>query len=185
MRRPVNQLLPNLTVWTSLDDLERGDRNYELPSPVTNEGELLHHLVLDVPGQDQHIVRPPINDCLRCLNRDSHAREKLALLHRISIDDIVEKIDADSAIVEQGVAFGSGAVAGDRLPILPQFNQKPQEIALYAAYFVFESVKTFWLVIARVCLGSLQGCDSRQCWQRIGSGVAGVDAQRAPVSRDF
>ena len=80
-------------------------------------GELLHDLLLEVPGQDQDVVGAVLLERLGVLDRDVRAREELALLVRVAVDRVLEEVGADAAEVQERVALPGRAVAGDALAL--------------------------------------------------------------------
>ena len=51
--------------------LDFWDRDDELATPFTHVGELLHDLVLEVPGEDEDVIRLRLPNALRREDRDS------------------------------------------------------------------------------------------------------------------
>src|SRR5262249_10318334 len=90
---------------------------------------LIHDLVLKIPWQDQDVVRLCFSDLLRRENRDVRTGEKLALLIRIAIDGIVNKIAAHAAIVQQRIAFSWSPIPYDRFSLPLGFNQEFEQLS--------------------------------------------------------
>ena len=77
---------------------------------------MLHHLVRDVPGKDHQIVRAAHGDLDRVKDGDVAAGQKGVLLGRVAVrheGDAVLRTDPGD--VEEGVALGRSAIAGDGL----------------------------------------------------------------------
>ena len=81
------------------------DRHHELPPQSGCRRHLLHDLVLQVPGQDEDVVRPGLRDPVGGEDRDVRARQELPLLVRVAVDRVVEEVRPDAAVVEQRVAL--------------------------------------------------------------------------------
>lgn len=47
------------------DDFDAGNRHDELAAPIAHRGHLADDLGADVPRQDQHVVRPRLEDFFR------------------------------------------------------------------------------------------------------------------------
>ena len=100
-----------------LQDLRLRNRYDELPAPFPDVRELCGDLPLQVPRQDQDVVRPGLRDALRGIDRDVGAGQEPPVLVRIAVDGVVEEIGPDAAVVQQGVALPGRAVADDLLAL--------------------------------------------------------------------
>src|SRR3954452_9517682 len=78
----------------------------EAPAPLADEVELLHDLVLEVPGQDHHDVGAVLADLLGRADRDVAAGQEVPLLVRIQVARVVDEVRPDAAVVEQRVPRG-------------------------------------------------------------------------------
>src|SRR6267143_1658274 len=110
--------------------------NDKLSSPLSNIADLIHDFVFKIPWQDQHIIRLCFSDHFRRENRDVRTGEKLALLIRIAINGIVNKIAAYAAIVQQRIAFPRRPVPNDRFPLPFDFNQEFEQLSLCLSYLL-------------------------------------------------
>src|SRR5262245_9922893 len=91
--------------------------------------ELADDFVAQVPREDDDEIGLLDVDPVGGDDRDVAAREKAALLVRAGIRDEANQLIAlDPAIVEQGIALGRRAVAGDRLAGRALVAQEFQEI---------------------------------------------------------
>ena len=54
----------------------------------------------------------------------------MPLFVRAAVHRVIEKIGADATVVQQGVAFGRGAVADDGFPLAFGLNEKLQQAPL-------------------------------------------------------
>ena len=95
-------------------------------------GHLLHDFVLDVPGKNQKIVWFRLADPLRPVDRHMHPGKETILLVGTAVHGVVQKIGADTAVVEQGVPFCGGAVRNDALSLLTRIDQEAQKRPLRA-----------------------------------------------------
>src|SRR5215813_11945336 len=89
------------------------DRNNEFSSPVTNKGHLLHDFISQIPGQNQQVIRLRFADFFRSMNGNVCAWRKSPLLVRVPINGVVEKIFADSTVVQQCIALARSSIAYD------------------------------------------------------------------------
>ena len=71
---------------------------------------------LEVPGEQQHVVRLVLEQRLGRQDRQVRAGHEQALLVHVAVDDEVDEVGADADVVEQRGALGRGAVGGDRAP---------------------------------------------------------------------
>ena len=78
-------------------------------------GLLGDHLVGEVPGEQQDVVRHLGEQPLGRRDRDPHAGHVAALLLRAPVDDEVERLAADAEHVQQRAALRRGPVGGDAL----------------------------------------------------------------------
>ncbi len=72
-----------------------------------------HDFVLQVPRQNQHVVRTGLTNPFGRKDGNVRAREKLAVLVGIAIDRVVDEVRANAAVVEQRVALARRAVSDD------------------------------------------------------------------------
>ena len=102
----------------SVVDAQLGRPDHEPAAPLADVGQLLHDLVPQVPGQDEHVVRARLADAppargsgCACPGR------KRPCLCGLRSTVYVEQVAADAAVVEQRVALGRRAVADDPLAL--------------------------------------------------------------------
>src|SRR5450755_3183186 len=107
-----------------------GNGNNELPSPLANVAHLLHDLSLQVPGQDQQIIRPGLTNPFRRINGNMRARSELTVLVRIAVHRVVDKIRSHSAVVQQRIAFAGSAVSNNGFALPLGLDQALQKLAL-------------------------------------------------------
>src|SRR5262245_44093884 len=92
--------------------------------------ELRHDLVLEVPGQDEDVVRTVLLERLGMPDRDVGSRQVLTLLIRIAVDRVVEEIGANTAEVQERVPLPRRAVAGDALAFAAAVDQELEQTPL-------------------------------------------------------
>src|SRR5271156_4080867 len=85
-RPPQNKT--TFTIHTSLDDVELGDREDELPAPGTDVVELLADLIPQVPRQDEDVIGPGFGQAFRRVDRNVRAGQELPLLDRAAVDRV-------------------------------------------------------------------------------------------------
>ena len=120
---------------SSLVDAQLRRAHHEPAAPLAHERELLHDLVPQVPGQDEDQVGLGLADGVRRAGSGMcDAGQVVALLVRVEVARVLDEVRADAAVVEQRVALGGRAVAGDpaarrvaarsesRAPALGQFD---------------------------------------------------------------
>src|SRR4026208_1553620 len=96
-----------------VDDRDRRDGNDELRAPFTDMAHLLHDFILEVPRQDQDVVRLGLVDRFHREDRNVHARRVAAVLVRVAIDREIQEIGADNGVVEERGALSRGAAGAD------------------------------------------------------------------------
>src|SRR6185369_759588 len=90
---------------TLLEDGDLWNGYDELATPFPNVSRSLRDLFLQIPRQDQYVVRARLADAVGCEDRDMSAGRELALLVRIRVDGEVEKVGSNAAIVQKRVAL--------------------------------------------------------------------------------
>src|SRR6476646_6987159 len=113
-----------------LTNLQFGDRHDKLPAPLPDETVLRDNFFLQVPGQDEKIIRSCLTNPFWRKDGNARPRGELTLLIAASIDRVGKQVGANPAVVKQGVALPRGAVAGDRLARLFGLDKKLQDLAL-------------------------------------------------------
>src|SRR5262249_37819148 len=81
-----------------------------------------------IPGQDDSIVRLPPQQLFGSEDGDSRPREKPPLLVRTPVHRERDRVGAQIAVVQQRVAFGRGAVTGDRVSCGAQTSDQSYEL---------------------------------------------------------
>ena len=59
----------------------------------------------NVPGQNQHVIRPGLFDFVRMIDGNMSSGQEAPLLVGASIDGIVDEIGPDAAVIEERVSF--------------------------------------------------------------------------------
>src|SRR5438552_14942544 len=114
------------------------DRDYEPPAPVTDIGNLLHDLVPDVPGKDQHVVGARVANFVRVKDRYPGPRQVATLLVRAAVHGEIKEVRAHTAVVEQRISLRRRAVADDALAVILDAYQKLEQAALGTLDLVVE-----------------------------------------------
>ena len=114
-------------------------RPLPLCAPLTCVCELAHDLVLQVPRQDEDLIGLRLGDPLGRVHRDVRTRQEAPVLIGVAIHRVLQQIRADSAVVEQGVALGRGAITHDLLAIALAAEQEGQEVVLDLVSDVLEA----------------------------------------------
>ena len=98
-------------------------------------GVLLLNFCSDVPRQDEYIVRRICSQGAGGQDGDMAARHEFSLFGGGGVADEGQQIGFDAGVIEQGIAFGSGAVGRDFIAGAFLFDQKAEQV-------VFHSVST-------------------------------------------
>src|SRR5712691_696860 len=116
----------------AIEDPRIWDWHDQLCSPLPRVGELGGDLSLQVPRQDQDVVRPRFVDPLGRIDRNVGSGKKFALLVGISVYCVLHEIGPDPAVVEQRVAFPRRTVCCNLLTFPSrtdeQFEQSPSDL---------------------------------------------------------
>src|SRR6266446_4194637 len=100
------------------------DRDHEPSAPVTHIGNLLHDLVPDVPGKDQHVVGAYLANFVRVEDRDPGSRQVATLLVRAAVHGEIKEVRAHTTVVKQRISLRRRAVADDTLAVILDVYQK-------------------------------------------------------------
>jgi hypothetical protein len=100
-------------------------RKDELAAPIGDMAELVGQFGLQIPRPSQNHVWAVFGDALRVVNRDAHTWREAAMFVRIAVDDVLEQIAADPAVVEQGVFHARRTVADHALAVGVALKQEP------------------------------------------------------------
>src|ERR1700744_3690790 len=101
-----------------------GDRHDEATAPGPDIMQLLNDLRAQIPRQNQHVVGFRALDRIRMEYGYARARGVTTVLVRASIAGVVEKVGADTAVVEQCIALSGGSVTHHPLAGAPGCNQE-------------------------------------------------------------
>ena len=97
---------------------------HELPAPLSNMGELLRNLCLQIPREYEHVIWAYLVQFFGRIDGDMCARQELSVLIRISIDDELEQVLTDFAIVQKRIAFSGRPVADNSFCIAAGSSEK-------------------------------------------------------------
>src|SRR5437763_4391629 len=114
----------------SRQQLQLGSACGEPAAPLADVAQLLHDLILEVPWQDQHYVRPVLADCLRRADRQVAAGQEVPLLVRVEITRVIDQVPAHTAVVEHRVALGRCSVADHLQSLLLEIDQEAEDLPL-------------------------------------------------------
>src|SRR6266404_614841 len=157
--------------------------DHEAPTPFANARELFHDLALEIPREDEDVVRTRIPQPLWRKDRDVSARKKLSVFMRTPVDGEVQKIGPYAAIVEQRVPLSGRAVTNNPFTGPFRLDQEFQQLALGLAHSRFEILIVAERCHTRLRLPCAKGDESlRDFFGRI-VGMARINADRAPMSR--
>src|ERR1700733_1686737 len=124
------------------------DGHNETASPISNEGVLLDDFVLQVPRENKQVVGTSFSNAIRRKNRDVGPRKKLAVLVWIAIHRVIDKVRANSAVIQQCVSLARRSVSCDGLAFTPSANQEIQEHSLRLFYTLGEAAVALQLIHA-------------------------------------
>src|ERR1700736_3973765 len=119
---------PDVVVCQRRSVVQGRKRKDELTTPVGDIAEPIGEFGFQVPRQRQHHIWTVLVEKPWITNRDAHTWREAAMLVWITVDDVLEQIAADPAVVEQGVAVARRAVADDALAVGAALEQEPQYV---------------------------------------------------------
>src|SRR3990172_12060077 len=105
-------------------------QNSESSSPLPDMVHLPHYLILQVPGEDEEVVRTGLAHFFRRQDRDLGSRKKASLLVRIPVHGVFDEIGPNPAVIQQRVPLRRGPVTCDGLPLSLQPNQEFEDFPL-------------------------------------------------------
>src|SRR5712664_1452060 len=173
--------VPAFLAHPSRIHLHVGDRHHELAPPPLHRALLLHDFVLQVPRQDQYVVRLGLEDLFRRVDGDVGARRESPVLVGVPIDRVVEEVRSDAAVVEQGVPLPGRAVARDGFAPALGSDEEFQQPPLGLPYLLGEGGVALGPIEADRFLAGQERPYPRSYRPRLVLLVARVDSQRAPV----
>src|ERR1044071_2647119 len=106
-----------------IDDGEVGNGDYELASPFSDMSHLPHDFLLQIPRQNQNVIRSRLVDHFRRVDGNVHPRREPAMLVGIAIDGKFQEVRPDSAVVEQRVSLTWRAISTDDLALVLRTDQ--------------------------------------------------------------
>src|SRR5690348_17231291 len=177
-------LLNEVDRWSGQDRQLR-DGHDESGTPLSDKGDLAHDLVLEVPRQDQYVIGSRLTDARRRVDRQSRAGEEAALLVWAAVDGVADQILADTAVVQQGVAFGGRTIGHRGGAEVARLDEEAKQIAFDAADLLGISDVTIEGVELRVMLGTFDVTDTAGRVVSAEAGVAGIYPQRSAVGVDL
>src|SRR5690242_5140960 len=113
----MNPLAPVTAMRIVLAHIQLWNRSNELAAPIANVRQLRGDFLAQVPGKNHHVIRARLLDAGLGDDRNARAGEVAALLVRRGVYHVAEQVWSYTGVIEQGVAFGGGAVAHDVFPV--------------------------------------------------------------------
>ena len=107
--------------------LHLGDGDDKPSAPFTDVPHLLDHLFLEIPAEDQDVVRFCVADPLGSEDRNAGSRKEVSLLVRTPVDGVVDEVRTDAALVEQRVALARCTVSDDLLSVAFRGDQELEQ----------------------------------------------------------
>src|SRR3954469_12638518 len=107
----------------SLNDGRRRDRDDELPARLAERLLLLEDLILQVPDEQQQVVRLLLRNGGDVEDRVVQAGHELPVLVDVLVHDELDQVRPRAQIRQHRAALGAGAVRGDALPVLLEPRQ--------------------------------------------------------------
>src|SRR5258705_5270334 len=114
----------------SMKDRDFGNRYDEFSTPFPDPSKLSHYLGLEIPWQNQDVVRSGFPEFLGRKYRNMRPGQKFAVFVGTSIHGEIEKVGTDTAIVEQRVALAGCTVRDDSLSLALCLNEELEQLAL-------------------------------------------------------
>ena len=139
--------------WIKYFNLRNWDK--ELAAPLRDVTPLSDDFVLQVPRQNKQIIRLGHIDGLDRIDRYMHSRCKAAVFVGVFVHREVEKIRANAAVVEQGIALAGSTIATNPRPLVLALNQEGEELALGSmnlcgkARINFDLLKTNFALVSK------------------------------------
>src|SRR5467141_805229 len=130
MRRSGMTLTPSI----NSQDLRRGDGDDEASATFTVCMLLLEDLVGQVPGQEEQVVRAAVTHRVGGEDGQMGAGRIQALLDGGPVDDEVQRLAADAAVVEQGRTLGGSAVSGQALVLALEIREQAAQLAFQISH---------------------------------------------------
>ena len=82
------------------EDLQCRDRDNKFAAPGSHLGHLFHDLILQVPGQDENIIRADFGNFFRRQNWNVGTGQEVGLLVDVTVDREADELCADTAIIK-------------------------------------------------------------------------------------
>lgn len=80
-------------------------------SPLADKCHLRHDLFLEVPRENQEVIRFCFGNGFHGVDGDMRSRQEMSLFVRASIDCEREKLGTDAAEVEESISFRRSSIA--------------------------------------------------------------------------
>src|SRR5215475_2872500 len=96
-----------------VEHLKFGNGHCEFAAPCRDMFRLLHDFVLQIPREDQNVVRPRLRNPFRRVDGEMGARKTESLLVWIAVDRKGDIGGGGAAGVQQRIALGGSAVGNN------------------------------------------------------------------------
>src|SRR5258707_10979993 len=106
-----------------------GNRNDHFATPGSDVAHLRNDLVLQIPRQNNQVIRLLLVNCGYRKNRDMHSWRISAVFVRVAVDSEVKEICTDSTVVEQCIPFAGRAISAQSRARFLALNQEGQKLA--------------------------------------------------------
>src|SRR5258706_6922405 len=126
MRRSGTTLTPSI----NSNDLRGRNGDDEPAAPLAVGVLLLEDLIGQVPGQQEEVIGAALLHDLGGEDGQVGARRVQALIDGRPIDDEVQRLAADAAVIQQGLAIGGSAIAREARVGLLEGREEPSQLTL-------------------------------------------------------
>jgi len=134
-----------------------GDGHHKFPAPCPDITELVGNFILQIPRQYQNIIWFRPGDLVWMADGNMRSRQEFALLIRVSVHSVVNKVRPNAAIVQQSVSLPGCAIAHDRLAVPAGGDEKFEELAFGFFHLFAEEGVGVQLFETKLLLPQLQG----------------------------
>ena len=152
-------------------------------APIAHRCHLFHDLVLKVPRQNEHIIRPALQYPLGRVNGNLHPGQIAPLLVRTAIDGEADQFRPHAAVIQQRAALRRRAVTGNQLSLASRGDEELQHLALHVDHPVGEPVVDRQLRQPGCQFLRQHIMQPRSVPSRTIPRVTGMDAQRTAMRR--
>src|SRR6266852_5399394 len=119
-----------LTPWINSNDPRRWHGDDEPAAPLAVGVLLLEDLIGQVPGQQEQVIGAALLHNVGGKDGQVGARRIQAQLDGRPVDDEVQRLATDAAVIEQGRAFGGGSIARKARIVLFEVREEAAQLTL-------------------------------------------------------